>query len=109
MYPQVDVVLLCFSVRITYSMQDLVDSLKCFVSEIQTNLPYLLVATMKDLRNDPKIGYNVTPKEGKRIAKKIGAYGYLECSAITREGVLEVFTMAARMCLAPERKKVSVG
>ena len=93
-------------------MQELVDSIERFVSEIRNecpNLPYLLVATMKDLHNDPKIGNIVTPEEGKQIAKKIGAYGYLECSAFTREGVIEVFTMAARIYLATKGKKVSVG
>ena len=39
------------------------------------------------------------------MSEKVGAYGYLECSAKTREGVREVFTMATRAALAKKKKK----
>ena len=116
MYNEADVILVCFSIDmdkgIPETLEDVASKIEEIVYEIQDycpNVPYLLVATMKDLRDDPKFGNLVTPEEGKKIAKKIGAYGYLECSAITREGVVEVFTMAARICLATQKNKVSVG
>lgn len=47
----------------------------------------------------------VTPEEGRAMAEKINAYGYLECSAKTKEGVREVFETATRAALQTKRKK----
>ncbi|RWS28563.1 Ras-like GTP-binding protein Rho1 [Leptotrombidium deliense] len=47
----------------------------------------------------------VTPEEGRGMAEKINAYGYLECSAKTKEGVREVFETATRAALQVKRKK----
>lgn len=41
----------------------------------------------------------VTSEEGRSMAEKINAYGYLECSAKTKEGVREVFETATRAAL----------
>ena len=77
-------------------------------------LPYLLITTKKDLRNDPATKQAlarekqsiIKPDEGRLMSEKFGAYGYLECSAKTREGVREVFTMAIRAALAKKKKKM---
>jgi len=42
--------------------------------------------------------------QGVSLAKKIGAFEYLECSAKTGEGVREVFKTASRMALASIEK-----
>jgi len=47
----------------------------------------------------------VTPDEGRAMAEKINAYGYLECSAKTKEGVREVFETATRAALQVKRRK----
>lgn len=47
----------------------------------------------------------VTPEEGRAMAEKINAYGYLECSAKTNEGVRDVFETATRAALQVKRKK----
>ena len=39
------------------------------------------------------------------MAEKIGAYGYLECSAKTKDGVREVFETATRAALQVKKKK----
>ena len=41
----------------------------------------------------------VLAEEGRAMAEKINAYGYLECSAKTNEGVREVFETATRAAL----------
>jgi GTPase SAR1 family protein len=69
--------------------------------------PVILVACKTDLRTDPEIIAKlrqegekpVSRKFGKRIAKKIKADAYMECSAKTREGVQDLFIQAARLSL----------
>jgi Ras family protein A len=39
------------------------------------------------------------------MAERINAYGYLECSAKTKEGVREVFETATRAALQTKKKK----
>lgn len=52
------------------------------------------VATLKESGQEP-----VTPAQGSACAKSIGAVKYLECSALTQEGLSEVFEEAIRICL----------
>ena len=49
----------------------------------------------------------VTPKEGAKVAAKIGAAAYRECSALTRQGVQEIFQEAIRIALQDEATKKS--
>lgn len=46
----------------------------------------------------------VTSEEGRAMAEKINAYGYLECSAKTKDGVREVFETATRAALQVKRR-----
>lgn len=46
----------------------------------------------------------VSSDEGRAMAEKINAYGYLECSAKTKEGVREVFETATRAALQVKRR-----
>jgi Ras family protein A len=70
-------------------------------------LPIILVACKKDLREDPKTQQDlsrmnqrpVSKAEGLAVAQKIGAQGYVECSAKSGEGVREVFQTATRNAL----------
>lgn len=43
------------------------------------------------------------------MANRIGAFGYLECSAKTKEGVREVFEMATRAALQVRKRKKRGG
>ncbi|KAM4823707.1 transforming protein RhoA-like isoform X3 [Urocitellus parryii] len=51
----------------------------------------------------------VKPEEGRVMANRIGAFGYLECSAKTKDGVREVFVMATRAALQVRRGKKKSG
>ena len=87
-----------------------------WVPEVQhfcPNVPFLLIATKKDLRNDPAtrqaLGREkldvIRPEQGKAMAEKVGAYAYLESSAKTREGVREVFITATRAALQKKGRR----
>ena len=50
----------------------------------------------------------VTKNQGIEMAKKIGAFKYLECSAKTQKGLKEVFTTAAEVVVCPELYRSSL-
>jgi len=70
--------------------------------------PFLLVGTKLDLRDDPEVievlkakGIMlITHDQGMELAKTIGAANYLECSALTRDGLTDVFDEAADVALS---------
>lgn len=112
-YPDTDVILMCFSV----DMQDSLENIQAkWVPEVRhfcPNVPFLLIATKKDLRNDPATKSNLARDKlevirselGRVMSEKVGAYSYLECSAKTREGVREVFDAATRAALSKRSKR----
>ena len=71
----------------------------------------MVVGTKTDCRNDEAILRKlaeenvkpVTAEEGEKLAKDIKAVCYMECSALTRKGLKEVFEEAVRIVL--ENKK----
>jgi GTPase SAR1 family protein len=65
-------------------------------------VPYILVGTKRDLRGRRGEG-GVSYLEGEAIARRIGARGYIECSARYNEGVNEVFQFAAKEACRPRR------
>ncbi|XP_074647631.1 ras-related C3 botulinum toxin substrate 1-like [Tubulanus polymorphus] len=77
------------------------------------NTPIILVATKLDLLNDSDTiarlkEKHVTPisnEQGLQMAEEIHAVKYLECSALTQEGLKMVFDEAARAAVAPKRNR----
>jgi len=67
------------------------------------------------LRNDPverekllkKKERPITQEEGIRIAKKIGAFKYVECSALNQQGLKDVFDEAILTVLNKPKYKSS--
>lgn len=81
-----------------------------WISEILhflTGVPYILVGCKVDLRHDPDVIKDcqktsqkpVTREQGETVCRKIGAFKYMECSALTNEGVREVFEAATKAAL----------
>ena len=67
------------------------------MQEVAPGVPVILVGNKIDLRGE---GYQCyTTEEGWKLAKQINAVTYLECSALTGEGVANVFEAAARVGL----------
>lgn len=88
------------------------------------NAPYILVGTKADLRRRADVihrlnEYNekpVTSDEGEALAKKIGAKRYVECSALTQQGlqtvidcVLEDFIPAPKKASKKSKFKAKIS
>ena len=67
-------------------------------------VPFILVGMKRDLRQGNRGGGCVSYLEGEAIARRIGARGYIECSAMTKEGVNEVFQFSARLACEKRAK-----
>jgi len=112
-YPQTDVFLVCFSVISRASFENVKTK---WVPEIQHHapgVPILLVGTKSDLRKDSNTekqlqsrGQSMVESEkATAMAKEVGATKYLECSALTQEGLKQVFDDAIRAAMQPQKKK----
>lgn len=106
-YPDTDVILMCFSVDSPDSLENIPEKWVPEVKHFCPNVPIILVANKKDLRNDEHIRNElarmkqepVRTEDGRAMAVRISAYEYLECSAKTKDGVREVFETATRAAL----------
>jgi len=116
-YPDTDVILMCFSIDSPDSLENIPEKWTPEVRHFCPNVPIILVGNKKDLRNDSNTikelskmkQQPVSYEEGQAMASKIGAYGYMECSARTKEGVREVFELATRAALQTKKRKKNKG
>merc|ERR1712087_518897 len=99
-YPETDVFLVCFSTISPASMKNV--SVK-WVPEIQEafeKVPVVVVGTKIDLRANKEFAdLAVSTEQGHALAKEVGATAYCECSALTQDGLAEVFSVAIRAAL----------
>ncbi|VIO89144.1 Uncharacterized protein BM_BM2610 [Brugia malayi] len=109
-YPQTDVFVLCFSIVAPVSFDNVLTK---WIPEIRHNCPdapILLIGTKLDLRDDPETlrqlnadgKQPVSKNQGQKVAKRIRAVKYLECSALTQQGLKAVFEEAVRAVIAPK-------
>ena len=111
-YPDTDVILMCFSIDSPDSLENIPEKWTPEVKHFCPSVPIILVGNKKDLRNDASTIRElskmkqepVKPEEGRAMAEKINAFGYLECSAKSKEGVREVFETATRAALQVKKK-----
>jgi len=112
-YPQTDVFLVCFSVISSSSFENVKTK---WVPEIQhhaPNVPIVLVGTKSDLRKDQDTIKQLNSRQQEMVkiesaqgmAKDIGAVKFLECSALTQEGLKQVFDDAIRAAMNKPCKK----
>jgi len=110
-YPQTDVFLICFSIISPHSFDNVKSKWFPEVQHHAPGVPIVLVGTKSDLRNDSatvnsltsKGLHMVTTEEAQARMREIGAVAYLECSALTQEGLKTVFDEAIRAALAGKR------
>ncbi|KZV86883.1 ras-domain-containing protein [Exidia glandulosa HHB12029] len=98
-YPQTDVFLVCFNVTSPASFENVKGKWFPEAHQHCPGVPCLIVGTQIDLRNDQGVldrlsrdkQQPITPEMGDRLARELGAFKYVECSALTQEGVKNVF------------------
>eukprot|EP01130_Rhizamoeba_saxonica_P006709 TRINITY_DN267_c0_g1_i2.p1 TRINITY_DN267_c0_g1~~TRINITY_DN267_c0_g1_i2.p1 ORF type:complete len:147 (-),score=17.03 TRINITY_DN267_c0_g1_i2:33-473(-) len=104
-YPGTDVFLLCFS---TVSVVSLENVQAKWIPELQQEAPnsmYILVGTKTDLRNEyTQEGKPiVSTEDGQTHANRMRAQLYLECSALTQDGLSELFMASIRVVLSNDQ------
>ncbi|KAF8770739.1 Cdc42 like protein [Argiope bruennichi] len=71
--------------------------------------PYILIGTQIDLRRKGTMVLNnqkpITYKEGKKLAAKLKAVKYLECSALTQEGMQDLVKEVVLVARTAPKKK----
>jgi Ras homolog gene family, member A len=103
---------MCFSVDRRDSYTNIKEKWTPEVIHFCPLVPRILVGNKIDLRDDEATKLELSknnqepllPEQGHRMAEKIGAVAYLECSAKTKEGVREVFEFATRTALETTKR-----
>lgn len=111
-YPQTDVFLVLFSVASPSSFENVKDIWVPDIKRLCPYTPFLVVGTEIERRTDPetldqleRAGQSiVSPDEGRVLAMKVLAKKYLECFAMTQEGLKNVFVEALLAALEPRSK-----
>ena len=112
-YPNTNVFMICFSVVSPVTFDNILGK---WVDELREHGPknanFLLVGLKADLRDDKDTLENlssqgltpVTPEKARELAQKIGAVGYIECSAIKCQNVKETFDTAIQIAINPPKE-----
>jgi len=116
-YPQTDIFLVCFSLVSPTSFENAKAKWVPEIAHHCPTVPFLLVGNKLDLRDDKdsldrlsERGMTpITTTQGEKLAKDLGAAGYVENSALTQKNLKQVFDTAMRVVLSGEKKSSSFG
>jgi len=106
-YPQTDVFLVCFSIISQHSFDNVKSKWYPEILHHAPGVPCILVGTKSDLRDDESVTKQlaskgqrmVTVDEAQARCKEINGRLYMECSALTQEGLKQVFDEAIRAAM----------
>lgn len=98
-YPNTDAFLICFSLANSASADNVRDKWYREVSFYSPNTPIILVGTKMDLAT------TVSKKMIDMLKKDTGAIAYIQCSALTQEGITQVFNAALGAALHPPKTR----
>lgn len=120
-YPNTDVFLICFSIDDPGSyanvrakwFPEITHHLDSTAAGDGKRAKIILVGTKLDLREDSETldrlnragTAPITYQQGVQMAKEIGAVRYMECSALTQQGLKAIFDEAIRVVLFPTREE----
>jgi len=116
-YPQTDVFLVAFSIVNPASFENVRAKWHPEISHHCPTTPIILVGTKVDLREDQSTLDKLNAKKQSPIpyeqaltmSQEIGAVKYMECSALTQQGLKAVFDEAIRAVLIPPILKGKTG
>jgi Ras-related C3 botulinum toxin substrate 1 len=106
-YPQTDVFIIAFALNSRNSFKDVRSKWWPEVQHHAPDVPYILVGMKLDLRPVGDLLDNkfISKAEGHELAREINAAQYVECSALTQEGLRDVFETAIRVAIAGQMRK----
>ncbi|KAI9255501.1 small GTPase superfamily [Sporodiniella umbellata] len=102
-YPDSDVIIIAYSIDLPESLENVIEKWVPEVRRYCAGLPMILAACKVDLRQEenPKQSEPlVTYQQGMDVARQVGAYRYVECSAKLGQGVQQVFETAVKSTMA---------
>eukprot|EP00028_Trichosphaerium_sp_Am-I-7-wt_P000757 CAMPEP_0168522350 /NCGR_PEP_ID=MMETSP0405-20121227/9296_1 /TAXON_ID=498012 /ORGANISM="Trichosphaerium sp, Strain Am-I-7 wt" /LENGTH=190 /DNA_ID=CAMNT_0008543937 /DNA_START=258 /DNA_END=830 /DNA_ORIENTATION=+ len=110
-YPQTDVFLACFSIISPSSFNNIREKWIPELSLHCPKVPVVLVGTKLDLRDNEEVKgmlakkkqAPITYEQGLSLLKEIGGTKYIECSALTLQGIKHVFDEAVRAVISPKK------
>lgn len=105
-YPKTDIFLVLFSVDNRESLNNAINE---WIPEIQHHcpkIPFILVGTKIDLRENENGDKFISKEEGEAKAKEVGAAKYIEVSSMKNENVRFLFEESVRTFLNNENKLV---
>lgn len=113
MYPDADVVVICYSIDSPDSLSNTFEKWAPEIKHFCPGVPIVLCGNKKDLRHNEDTKRElestkqkpVSIEEGEEVASKIEASAFLECSALTKAGVMTLFETAAISALKKKSKK----
>ena len=111
-YPSTDVFLLCFAISSPVSFNNIKNKWIPEIRHHAPDVPFILIGLKLDLRNDPETIAQLADKrqepisqaKGSGLCRELGGYKYLECSALTQEGLKTVFDEAIRCAIFNRNK-----
>ncbi|KAJ7217666.1 cell division control protein 42 [Mycena pura] len=109
-YPQTSVFLVCFSIDSPASYENVCEKWFPEANHYCPGVPCVLAATKIDLRGDSQVIEALakkrrrlfTTEQGQRLAWEMKAAKYVECSALTQEGLKNVFGQVCVSAVAVE-------
>lgn len=115
-YNGVNIFIICFSIASPTSYENVKKKWFPEVKHHCPNVPIVLVGTKTDLRDNQQIleklkeqnQITVTQQQGNEMAKQINAVKYVECAAVTQDGLDDVFDEVVRTFLSHSAKKTCV-
>lgn len=113
MYPDADVIVICYSIDSPDSLMNVVEKWAPEVRHFCPGVPIILCGNKKDLRNNEETRLKLSEtkqvpvqiEDGIEVANSIEASAMVECSALTKAGVMQLFETAAQASLKKSQKK----
>ena len=106
-YPDTDIVVICYSIDSRESLESITTKWYPEIEQYCPHIPCIIVGNKVDLRdenNNHKNNKYVSTEEGQKIADKIEAFGFFECSAKNQLGLSEFLQAAAVASLQPKKR-----